>query len=255
MQSPEVIALLPILEQEFVVPTNRPDLDPLERFHEQNYRLHFMHEVTLTARLDASILLALDRLLLLLKHHNHYPAGHYPVVTDIGANGFCRPVVDDEGRLTGNKFEPDRCTQDANSAGQPDAINRCPGDVKCSWKFQGNWRPWIGSKGKGYKPLGDEYRNVMAQLRWYMADIGLQEPRGGGGKRWGATYGYIITDQEVVLVKRVPTGEDTLALYATPGFPLRSAEEGQINGLLALLIIHLLASKDDYKTENGAFDR
>ena len=49
---------------------------------------------------------------------------------------------------------------------RPFAVNRYLGDVKCSWKFQADWRPSVGSEPGRYKPLCDEYRNIMAQLRW-----------------------------------------------------------------------------------------
>jgi hypothetical protein len=229
---------LPLLAEPFIVPPNRPDLTPLRDLMADSYPSTFDHETTLTERLDTTVFMDLDRVLRVLALHPKYPNGCSPVYTDVGSNGYLRPG------MQGTAYRPDRCTRTNETT--IGGVTRCPGDIKCSYKFQGSWAQSMDAPlaAKGARALGQEFQKVMAQLQWYMQDIGINPELDLGAK-----FGYIITDSGVTLVMRDEvSGRRGLKveLFVTEEFPLRDARPGQINGMLALLLIHLLASNPQY---------
>lgn len=252
-----------VLDKPFDPPANRKDLQPLIQYHPTTYLRPFGQEVTLTARLETSLLLDHDRALREMARAGHFPPHHTPLCTDVGANAYCRPSRKD--KATGQKFEVDRCAKAEKEESMLNAVNRCPGDIKCGHKFQALWRDYLMSDDVGYKALGMEYCNVLAQLRHYLVDIGFRdddERQRMADKekinvpKQGAKYGYILTNEEVVLIKREKNPRGDMVLYATDGFPLRATPGCEINGMIALLLIHLLAANEDgYLITNGLADR
>ncbi|EKM52939.1 uncharacterized protein PHACADRAFT_197375 [Phanerochaete carnosa HHB-10118-sp] len=258
----ELDKYLPTLRQAFNPPADRKDLHPLNEYRPTAYRLPYGHEVTLAARLENSILLDLDRALREMARAGHFPQTHVPVCTDVGANGFCRPST--KLKAAGKKFESDRCAKELDKQDDLTCVNRCPGDIKCAYKFQGSWWDYQNERDVGYKSLWEEYRNVVAQIRHYMVDVGHRDPKEkeaerSGGKvevpYFGARYGYILTEQEVVLIKRVQDTQGFNTLHATDGIPLRTVRGQRMNGMVALLFIHLLAASiHEWWIENGRND-
>ncbi|EKM52948.1 uncharacterized protein PHACADRAFT_210711 [Phanerochaete carnosa HHB-10118-sp] len=245
----ELDKYLPVFQQPFHPPADRKDLHPLIEYHPTAYRLPYGHEATLSARLDTSILLDHDRALREMARAGHLPSRHIPLCTDVGANGYCRPST--KRKAAGKKFEADRCAKELEKQGDPASVNRCPGDIKCGFKFQGLWRNYLTHHDAGYKSLGNEYRNAIAQVRHYMVDVGHRTPKEreiveNGEKvdvpEVGAKYGYIVTDEEVVLIRRVQDALGHNSLQATDGIPLRATPGLAMNGMLALLLVHLLAA-------------
>lgn len=238
---------LAILNNDYAIPTTRPDFLPLRNHMPRSYHSPFDCEATLSARLDPTVFLDLERAMRYLKwawdngqltNLNQLPPGAlegfsilYP---DVGANGFCDAAEDDDRPHRGSHFTPDRCALETSDVF--DGINRCPGDVKCSWKFQADWR--TAASGS---PQRDEYNKVLSQLRFYMKNFGGSYPVNSRGV--SARYGHIITDEEVVLVRHRIVGEGKYKMYqleATEGFKLDDPPD-VCNGMSALLLIHMLA--------------
>lgn len=244
----------------------RPDLVPIRKFLPNEYPSPFMSEEVLSQRLAVSVFNDLDRYLRVIslicadcvaRNVPWYPEGHVPLIPEVGAAGYIAP----------GGFIPDRCAI-IDFHKRIGGVNRCPGDIKCSWKFRGDWKDFIDydpfrvkttRRGHGPNLCGVEYSKVMAQLQFYMRNIGVgeleEDSRGRARKQdeeepfWDARYGYIITDEEVVLVKRDFTmsrknpepGRYTPSMHATKGFPLRPKNK-EMSGMTVLVLIHLLAS-------------
>lgn len=220
------------------------------------YDIPFDREEVLVARLAATVFLELDRLLLYIHYYDMkfrtlnegvdwYPRklGYKPIFSEVRANASLSPST------RGGVFVPDRCAiADRTKALQ---VPHLLGDVKVSFKFQAEWRT-LSRRDEGLtvtaaripRPKaspGVEYRKVLAQVCHYMKGVssGQDVPLG-----WAGKYGYIITDQEVVLIKREKVqGERELAVYATDGFPLRpDPVYTGWSGMMALVMIHFMAS-------------
>lgn len=55
-------------------------------------------------------------------------------------------------------------------------------------------------------------------------------------------YSYVMSEEEVVLVKRIPgQGMNPGPIYVSDGYPLQNQHPGLPSGMLALVYIHLLA--------------
>lgn len=103
------------------------------------------------------------------------------------------------------------------------AHNRAPGDLKMSWKWGSSMRYTRA------RPVKREYKQVLAQVNYYM-------------RQHNARYGYILTNAELVAVKRLG-GNGRLALSAA--IPWTSGGAGQMSVLLALWFLGMLAAEDD----------
>ena len=228
---------------------------PISEFMPAMFPSPFSKEVVLTNRLVTTVFFDLHRCqkYIIKKHEENpswYPAEHALTFTEVGM-GMVRNVT---------AGIPDRATVWTTgyiAPGYRTPGTYCPGDIKCAHKFQGSWRQYLDLEkrtAKGVGPLKDEYKKVMAQLNFYMTS-----PGGQVGFNQTLRYGYVITDQEVVLIRREPVDGSTpetsgYQLYASRGFPLRmldvEAPEEYISGMLALLYIHLLAGKH-HQQEGG----
>lgn len=100
--------------------------------------------------------------------------------------------------------------------------NRC--DLRVSWKWDSTWQmtqvPY----------LLKEYKKVLAQLKFYM-------------KQHHARYGFIITDTELVAVRRMPKDSH---LAVTDAISWTRQRHGQLTILLGLWYLGMLAAGSDW---------
>ncbi|CAL1698037.1 unnamed protein product [Somion occarium] len=224
-----------------------PQFLPIQNIEPQRL---FYHEAGVTNSLSYIVFADLSRVLGYI-FYGSTPANQPPptlrdqqttaVTTDSGSG--C-----DYGRKL---FLPDRAVVDSTKPAplpdiQPDRqVCLCPGDIKPSYKFEASWY-YIFARTN---PLRDmekvciEFRKVIAQIAFYMVECAGEN---GPGERWlSARYGYIITNNEVMLLERTPTPQNQRLIRVSDGFPLRGQVlNGQrISGMLALIYIHLKASR------------
>ncbi|EKM52954.1 uncharacterized protein PHACADRAFT_259119 [Phanerochaete carnosa HHB-10118-sp] len=184
-----------------------------------------------------------------------YPSDYVPTFTEVGTT-----CLQTETWSSSHPPIPDRATigsEDTPLLVTKRPSTRLPGDIKCSHKFQASWRRYADpyrtkeqNKTEGTGAMQKEYQKVMAQINHYMEYVG------GVNFEEAGRYGYIITDEEAILVQRAaisvhgaPEG-NRIQLYASRGFPLRRKETGPvpddyISGMLALLWIHLVVGCQD----------
>ncbi|KAJ3553826.1 hypothetical protein NM688_g3410 [Phlebia brevispora] len=185
----------------------------------------YWHEAGLTSRLDATVFPDLRRVqcyLAFIRNYNGPPGPDVlpfvPLFTCSGSDGWH------------NAFLPDRCA--LHSDYQVYHIGRLFGEIKPSYKFQASWR----DAAAGFR-ANAEYRQVLSQVTFYCTRTGRQQP----GQQT-ARYGFVITETEVVLLRRRNNGQ----IYASEGFPLQVAPPpNRLSGMQALIYIHLLAASLD----------
>ena len=230
---------------------------PMREFMPDKFSSPFAKEVVLTSRLVVTVFNDLSRCQnYIIKRreleNDWYPVNFMPTYTEIGATciqtetwSSSHPPLPDRATI-GHDDEPMKVTN------RPSI--RLPGDVKCAHKFQASWRAYADptrtpemNKSEGTEVMKEEYQKVVAQLNHYMDNVGgvLFEESG--------RYGYVITDEEVVLLKRTAVNVKGMmgshyVLHASRGFPLRRknpAPGDYISGMLALLWIHILVGCED----------
>lgn len=133
---------------------------------------------------------------------------------------------------------------------QPVQKMHCVGEIKPSHKFQASWGPPSGVLGWGMiggdatrRSTTTQFRTVMAQVKFYMRTAGLFDDG------TAVQYGYVITDEEVMLLKRYPARPRSILVSV--GFPLHRPlpqepwDVGQAigSGMTVLVLIHLLAGE------------
>lgn len=133
------------------------------------------------------------------------------------------PVTFDGGSAASitDMFRPDTAfiAVGGSAASSP---NRAPGDLKVSWKWQYSMR-------YSHAVIEQrEYKQVLAQVNFYM-------------RQHNARYGYILTDTELVAVKRLE-GNGRLAVSAA--VPWTRGGVGELSVLLALWYLGMLAAED-----------
>ncbi|OJJ65600.1 hypothetical protein ASPBRDRAFT_139739 [Aspergillus brasiliensis CBS 101740] len=133
-----------------------------------------------------------------------------PVTFDVGSSAA---LID--------QFRPD--TAYVVIANEVSSSNRAPGDLKVSWKWQSSWKSSSDPIQKR------EYKQALAQVNFYM-------------DQHTAKYGFILTDKELVAVKRLDRN-GSLAVSTAIGWTTGGA--GQLSVLLALWYIGMLAAEDD----------
>lgn len=104
--------------------------------------------------------------------------------------------------------------------------NRAPGEIKPSWKWA------FAMQDLNYTP-GErkEFKKVLSQVNYYMSDQ-------------GARYGFVITDRELVAIRRLNNVTDLQLSNPVPWSPQENTEQPQLTILLALWYIGMLASDD-----------
>ncbi|KAK2809755.1 hypothetical protein FQN50_003600 [Emmonsiellopsis sp. PD_5] len=100
--------------------------------------------------------------------------------------------------------------------------NRCPGDLKVSWKWGSDWAV-VGSPTDRA-----EYLQVLSQVNFYM-------------KQHNARYGFVLTDTELVPVKRLDANGNLLVARA---IPWEVAGPGRLTILLGLWYLGMLGAAD-----------
>ncbi|KAI0644119.1 hypothetical protein C8Q79DRAFT_130387 [Trametes meyenii] len=241
----------------------------------------FSHEAALTSRLDEHVFSDLQRVLNQIAywrppaetlHEADFPYmrpnGWVPVFSMPGS--YARPpiVSNDEIRQEEWTLLPDRCALIDDSseppfdetirlADQRSIRTRCVGEIKPSYKFDEEWletlvvepgvNPLNAFNAAGLDSFEEEALQVLAQTTYYMRRLGICP----WDRTKAVTYGYIITDKDVVLLRRredFAQIADARPLDISQSFPLRpTAEEiaqNKISGMLALVFIHLLAGTE-----------
>lgn len=100
--------------------------------------------------------------------------------------------------------------------------NRCPGDLKVSWKWSSRWATSTRSRQRV------EYRQVLSQVNFYM-------------KQHKARYGFVITDTELVPIKRLDRRGNLLVAQA---IPWSAAGPERLTTPLALWYLGMLAASN-----------
>ncbi|KAJ2977820.1 hypothetical protein NQ176_g4158 [Zarea fungicola] len=129
-----------------------------------------------------------------------------------------------------DKYAPDRAFYEVPAE---ESINRLPGEIKPSWKWQSAWHrdgnPFIRARVAAR----------LAQLSYYMLQQGHGEPHSG------ARYGYMLTDRELVAFRK----DDTRgSVYMSQPIPWRGEPEDgtpRLTVLLGLWYLGMLASSDN----------
>ncbi|KAH9891066.1 hypothetical protein C8Q73DRAFT_108819 [Cubamyces lactineus] len=212
----------------------------------------FNHEAGLTSRLDQYVFLDLERALVQIAYWSstipqYRPAPGVPWVPLFSLPGtyarlYAKPNADEAQKQAERKL-PDRCTLEDNSDPPPFGMKgpptRCVGEIKPSYKFSGLWLlDYIPAVNANIPVQGmqapwklRQTSLVLAQVTYYMRRLGLTTT--AGGLEGSCTYGYIITDKEVVLLKRLNARAglgNTRALAASKPFPLRQVPQGAVSG-------------------------
>jgi len=101
--------------------------------------------------------------------------------------------------------------------------NRAPGDIKPSWKWSTNMR---------HQPTtGEEFRQALSQVNFYM-------------KQHHARYGYILTDRELVAIRRRDRDGNLDLSRAIPWDSRGTAQQPRLTVLLALWYLGMLAGNN-----------
>ncbi|EFW13357.1 conserved hypothetical protein [Coccidioides posadasii str. Silveira] len=130
-----------------------------------------------------------------------------PVTVDIG----------DAAAIIDN-YRPDIAFYTANSS-----PNRCPGDLKVSWKWESSYRTsQIPAERR-------EYLQVLSQVNYYM-------------EQHDARYGYVLSDTELVPIKRLEARGNLLVARA---IPWEAEGPERLTVLLGLWYLGMLSAADD----------
>lgn len=125
-------------------------------------------------------------------------------------------------------YKPDLSFFDGSIPLPANRPNRLPGDIKPSAK----WTFEMGTDANALKRR--EFRQVLSQVNYYMF-------------QHGARYGYILTERELVAVKRLTSAHRPAHLELSQPIPwIQRGTEGapQMSILLALWYLGMLASSD-----------
>ncbi|KAK7688126.1 hypothetical protein QCA50_008496 [Cerrena zonata] len=158
------------------------------------------------------------------------------------------------------KFLPDRATlkhdQNRDLLDQGPMPSFMPGEIKPREKFNISWldnyiQPddnHMNVEMPSNKGREREVLQVLSQLRFYMCECATHlMVMGNHPTYFHPVYGYIATDEQLVLVKRVPGPGNSKKLFVSRGFrwvPVNRLNN-EVNGMMALLYIHMLASRND----------
>lgn len=103
--------------------------------------------------------------------------------------------------------------------------NRAPGDIKPSWKWN------TGMTAHPLSTLRKELHKALSQVNWYM-------------RQHNARYRFLLTDQELVVFRRLDD-KGYLELAPPTSFTTGgSASQPQLTVLLALWYVGMLATND-----------
>ncbi|KAK2755868.1 hypothetical protein FQN54_005664 [Arachnomyces sp. PD_36] len=144
-------------------------------------------------------------------HATNQLQGYTPLSLDVG-----------ESSLTPDGFIPD-FTYLVVSLVSGTGPNRAPGDVKPSWK-------WNTAMATGGEFKQKEFRQVLSQVNWYM-------------KQHNSRYGFVITDLEMVAIRRLDNN-GRLELSAAIPWEVGGGQQPRLTVMLALWYLGMLAAQD-----------
>ncbi|EGE86476.2 hypothetical protein BDDG_09421 [Blastomyces dermatitidis ATCC 18188] len=121
-----------------------------------------------------------------------------------------------------NNFRPDIAFFRAGST-LNSSPNRCPGDLKVSWKWGSDWAAAESQIDR------TEYLQVLSQINFYM-------------KQHNARYGFALTDTELVPIKRLDANGNLLVARA---IPWEAGGPGRLTVLMGLWYLGMLGAVDD----------
>jgi hypothetical protein len=122
-----------------------------------------------------------------------------------------------------DQFKPDTAViRSSDTLGTGD--NRAPGDLKVSWKWKSEWRTTTDAQD------AREYKQVLSQLNYYMVQNKTK-------------YGFIVTDTELVPVKRLAQSGHLAVGNAIPW----TANGNQLTVRLGIWYISMLAARNDWQ--------
>ncbi|EFR03069.1 hypothetical protein MGYG_06067 [Nannizzia gypsea CBS 118893] len=149
------------------------------------------------------------------QHNTPQLANLTPITVDIG----------DAAQII-NNFRPDIAFF---HAGTPlgSSPNRCPGDLKVSWKWGSNWQT---AQSVLYRK---EYLQVLSQVNYYM-------------KQHNTQYGFVLTNTELVPIKRLDARGNLLVAQA---IPWEAAGPGRLTILLGLWYIGMLGADNNWQLQ------
>ncbi|EEQ90089.1 uncharacterized protein BDCG_05209 [Blastomyces dermatitidis ER-3] len=140
------------------------------------------------------------------------------------ANLHLTPITVDIGDAAQiiNNFCPDIAFFRAGST-LNSSPNRCPGDLKVSWKWGSDWAAAESQIDR------TEYLQVLSQINFYM-------------KQHNARYGFALTDTELVPIKRLDVNGNLLVARA---IPWEAGGPGRLTVLMGLWYLGMLGAADD----------
>lgn len=201
----------------------------------------FQHENGLTSKLDLLVFPTLQNVQRFIAYlyfnrlqippmgsKQFWPSRHIPLFSEVGSCAYPRiPPGRDR------PFLPDRCALPSDI--QINHFTFCCGDIKPSYKWKSEWGMHAAHTA-GSRRLRLEYRRVLSQVKYYMMTCG------DSGPGISTRYGYVITDHEVVLLRRHSGPENLHDIDVSPSYPLQEVPQpGGMSAMLALILIHLLA--------------
>ncbi|EER36952.1 conserved hypothetical protein [Histoplasma capsulatum var. duboisii H88] len=143
-----------------------------------------------------------------------------------GPQGLTRVSYDEgEGARILNNYKPDTAFFDETMPATT-SWNRAPGEVKPSWKWTSNLRNSPLPAGRR------EFRQVLSRLNFYM-------------KQHHARYGYIITDLELVPVRRRDNGGNLDLAQPIAWNARGNPGNEQLTVMLALWYLGMLAAQNN----------
>lgn len=150
---------------------------------------------------------------------------HLESITEL--NGVT-PLTFDNGTLARSveKFVPDLCIVDPSLL-PGTGPNRVPGDVKPSYK-------WSLEMSNSPDPnTVTEFYQVLSQVNFYM-------------RQNGARYGFVLTDRELVAVRRLDSNGHLELSESIPWTASGTSDQPRLTVLLGLWYLGMLAANDQY---------
>ncbi|KMW69168.1 hypothetical protein BDDG_13333 [Blastomyces dermatitidis ATCC 18188] len=150
-------------------------------------------------------------------------AGFQPLAPQL-ANLHLTPITVDIGDAATiiDNYRPDIAFFQAGSA-LNSSPNRCPGDLKVSWKWESGYRTSLVPGDRR------EYLQVLSQVNYYMG-------------QHCARYGFVLSDTELVPIKRLDGNGNLLVAQA---IPWEAEGPGRLTILLGLWYLGMLGAADN----------
>lgn len=137
------------------------------------------------------------------------------------------PVTYDDGDMARmiQNFRPDTAYYPRHLLIRDQRVNRAPGDVKPSWKWTS------GLRNHQAPAMRDQFHQALSQVNYYM-------------KQHHSRYGYILTDLELVVIKRLDRDGRIELSNPIPWTTRGTATSPRLTVLLGLWYLGMLAGED-----------